>query len=95
MRVALRHGRIARFILRCAEWVGRIREEIGVRLSIVTNGLMLKDSIIEKLAAAQVTALLVSVPGINAESYNRYIPLPWDRVLGNIERAYGGFPGVS
>jgi MoaA/NifB/PqqE/SkfB family radical SAM enzyme len=78
---------------RCVEWVGRIREEIGVRLSIVTNGLMLKDAVVEKLDAAYVTALFVSVPGINAESYNRYVPLPWDRVLGNIERAHARLPG--
>ncbi|HEY8750278.1 MAG TPA: radical SAM protein [Tepidisphaeraceae bacterium] len=78
---------------RCAEWVGRIREEVGVRLSIVTNGLMLKDSIVEKLAEGQVTVLFVSVPGINAETYTRYVPLPWDRVLGNIERAHRRLPG--
>ena len=35
---------------RCAEWVGRIRREIGVRLSIVTNGLMLKETMVQKLA---------------------------------------------
>jgi MoaA/NifB/PqqE/SkfB family radical SAM enzyme len=78
---------------RCAEWVGRIRGEIGVRLSIVTNGLMLKDAVVEKLAEARVNVLFVSVPGINAESYNRYIPLPWDRVIGNIERAHARLPG--
>ena len=78
---------------KCAEWVGRIRRDIGVRLSIVTNGLMLKDSIVEKLIEAQVTVLFVSVPGVNAETYTRYVPLPWDRVLGNIERAHARLPG--
>lgn len=78
---------------RCPEWVGRIRQEIGVRLSIVTNGLMLKDAMIEKLAEAQVTVLFISVPGIDAETYTRYVPLPWDRVIGNIERAHARLPG--
>ncbi|HSZ57720.1 MAG TPA: radical SAM protein, partial [Tepidisphaeraceae bacterium] len=78
---------------RCAEWVGRIRREIGVRLSIVTNGLMLKETMVEKLAEAQVTVLFVSVPGVDAESYTRYVPLPWDRVVGNIERAHARLPG--
>ena len=78
---------------RCVEWVGRIRREVGVRLSIVTNGLMLKDKIVEGLAAADVTVLFVSVPGIDRESYTRYVPLDWDRVLGNIERAHARLPG--
>jgi len=78
---------------KCAEWVGRIRHEIGVRLSIVTNGLMLKDAMVEKLAKADVTVLFVSVPGIDKETYTRYVPLDWDRVLGNIERAHARLPG--
>jgi hypothetical protein len=78
---------------RCPEWVGRIRREIGVRVSIVTNGLMLRDAMVEKLAEAQVTVLFVSVPGIDQQSYTRYVPLPWDRVLGNIERAHARLPG--
>jgi pyruvate-formate lyase-activating enzyme len=78
---------------RCVEWVGRIRHEVGVRLSIVTNGLMLKDKIVEGLVAADVTVLFVSVPGIDRESYRRYVPLDWDRVLGNIERAHARLPG--
>lgn len=77
----------------CAEWVGRMRQEAGVRTAIVTNGLMLKDAMIEKLAAAQITVLFVSVPGIDAASYTRYVPLPWDRVMGNIERAHARLPG--
>lgn len=77
----------------CVEWVGRMRREIGVRVSIVTNGLLLKDSTVEKLAAAQVTVLFVSVPGIDAATYTRYVPLPWERVLGNIERAHARLPG--
>jgi hypothetical protein len=78
---------------RCVEWVGRIRREIGVRVSIVTNGLMLKDATVQKLAEAQVTVLFVSVPGIDQQSYTRYVPLPWDRVIGNIERAHARLPG--
>src|SRR5882724_9397122 len=77
----------------CVEWVGRMRQDIGVRVSIVTNGLLLKDATVEKLAAAQVTVLFVSVPGIDKETYTRYVPLPWDRVLGNIERAHRRLPG--
>jgi sulfatase maturation enzyme AslB (radical SAM superfamily) len=78
---------------RCAEWVGRMRREIGIRVSIVTNGLMLKDSIVEKLIEADVTVLFVSVPGIDADTYTKYVPLPWDRVIGNIERAHARLPG--
>src|SRR4051812_2631124 len=50
---------------RCPEWIGRIRREVGARVTVVTNGLLLKDSIIEKLAAAQVMVVLVSVPGLD------------------------------
>ncbi len=78
---------------KCPEWVGRIRAEVGARVSIVTNGLLLKDSNLEKLAAAGVTMLIVSVPGIDRASYTRYIPLDWDRVLGNVERAHARLPG--
>jgi sulfatase maturation enzyme AslB (radical SAM superfamily) len=78
---------------KCAEWVGRMRSEIGVRVTIVTNGLLLKESMLDKLIAAQVTVLLVSIPGIDRESYTKYIPLDWDRVLGNVERAHARLPG--
>ena len=37
--------------------------------------------------------LFVSVPGIDAQSYTRYVPLPWDRVIGNIEGAHARLPG--
>src|SRR5262245_18129151 len=47
---------------KCPEWVGRIRREAGVRVTIVTNGLLLKESLLEKLADAQITVILVSVP---------------------------------
>jgi Radical SAM superfamily/Iron-sulfur cluster-binding domain len=77
----------------CVSWVERIRREIGVRLSIVTNGLMLKDATVEKLAEAEVTVLFVSVPGIDAASYEKYVPLKWDRIMGNIERAAARLPG--
>ena len=78
---------------RCSEWVSRIRRETGVRVTLVTNGLLLKESLIEKLADADITVILVSVPGIDHETYTKYIPLDWDRVLGNIERAHARMPG--
>jgi sulfatase maturation enzyme AslB (radical SAM superfamily) len=78
---------------KCAEWIGLIRREVGVRVSVVTNGLLLKDSMLEKLAEAQITVILVSVPGIDRETYTRYIPLDWDRVLGNVIRANARLPG--
>ena len=78
---------------RCTEWVGRIRRDVGARVTVVTNGLLLKDSMLEKLAEAQITVILVSVPGIDRETYTRYIPLDWDRVLGNIVRAHARLPG--
>jgi MoaA/NifB/PqqE/SkfB family radical SAM enzyme len=78
---------------RCPEWIGRIRREVGVRVTIVTNGLLLKESLLEKLVAAEITVVLVSSPGIDRETYSRYVPLDWDRVLGNIERAHARMPG--
>ena len=48
---------------------------------------------VDKLIVADVTVLFVSVPGIDEQSYTRYVPLPWDRVLGNIERAHARMPG--
>ncbi len=78
---------------RCPEWIGRIRREVGVRVSVVTNALLLKDSIIEKLAQAGITVIVTSVPGIDKETYTRYIPLDFDRVLGNIERSHARLPG--
>jgi MoaA/NifB/PqqE/SkfB family radical SAM enzyme len=78
---------------RCPEWIGRIRHDVGARVTIVTNGLLLKESILEKLVAAQVTVILVSIPGIDRESYTRYVPLDWDRVIGNVERAHARLPG--
>jgi pyruvate-formate lyase-activating enzyme len=78
---------------RCPEWIGRMRREVGVRVTVVTNGLLLKDSMLEKLAEAQITVILVSVPAIDRATYTRYIPLDWDRVLGNIERSHARLPG--
>jgi MoaA/NifB/PqqE/SkfB family radical SAM enzyme len=77
----------------CPEWIGRIRRDVGVRVTVVTNGLLLKESLLEKLIAAQVTVLLVSVPGIDRATYSRYIPLDFDRVISNIERAHTRLPG--
>jgi Radical SAM superfamily/Iron-sulfur cluster-binding domain len=78
---------------RCPEWISRIRREVGVRVTVVTNGLLLKESLVEKLAEAQITVILVSVPGIDRETYTRYIPLDWDRVLANIVRTHARLPG--
>jgi MoaA/NifB/PqqE/SkfB family radical SAM enzyme len=77
----------------CPEWIGRIRTQVGTRVTVVTNGLLLKESVIQKLAAAQVTVILVSVPAIDKETYNRYIPLDWDRVMANIMSAHARLPG--
>lgn len=105
LRLSLRHGEQspARVILcgmgeslmhpQCSEWIARIRREVGVRVTIVTNGLLLKESILDRLIAAEITVILVSVPGIDRETYTRYIPLDWDRVLGNVERASALLPG--
>ena len=76
----------------CTAWIGRIRREVGVRVTVVTNALLLKDSMIEKLAEANITVIVTSVPGIDRETYTRYIPLDWDRVLGNIERSHARLP---
>lgn len=78
---------------KCPEWIQRIRQEVGVRVTVVTNGLLLKESMLEKLDAAQVTVIVVSIPGIDRETYTRYIPLDWERVLGNVERAHARLPG--
>jgi pyruvate-formate lyase-activating enzyme len=77
----------------CPEWIGRIRSEIGVRVSVVTNGILLKETLVEKLAEARITVIVVSVPGIDRETYTRYVPLDWDRVMRNIERAHARLPG--
>lgn len=78
---------------RCPEWIGRIRREVGVRVSVVTNGLLLKERTVEKLAEAQVTVVLVSVPGIDKESYSRYMKIDWDLVLARVEAANKVLPG--
>lgn len=77
----------------CAEWISRIRQEVGIRVSLVTNGLLLKLKNIEKLARANVTVVLVSVPGIDKESYSQYMKLDWDLILGNIKQANQIMPG--
>src|SRR5437867_1024375 len=33
---------------RAAEYIGRIRHDIGIRVTVVTNGLLLKESLVEK-----------------------------------------------
>jgi hypothetical protein len=78
---------------RCPEWISRIRHDLGIRVTVVTNGLLLKDVLIEKLAAAGITVIVVSVPGIDRDTYTRYVPLDWDRIIGNIERAHARLPG--
>ncbi len=78
---------------RCAEWVKRIRTEVGVRVSIVTNGLLLKEKNIQALVDADITTLLISVPGIDAASYSQYMRIEWERVIPNIEAAHKALPG--
>jgi len=78
---------------RAPEWVGRIRSEVGVRAGIVTNGALLTERIVKRLMAADVTAVTVSVHGVDRESYRRYVQLDWDIVLGNVERAHAMLEG--
>lgn len=78
---------------RCPEWIQRIRTEVGVRVTVVTNGLLLKEKIINSLFDSGITVVLVSVPGIDRESYSRYMKLDWDRVLNNIKQAHAAMPG--
>lgn len=78
---------------KCPEWIKKIRQEIGVRVTVVTNGLLLKEKKVEELRDAGVTVILVSVPGVDRESYSRYMQIDWDRVLANIMRANEILPG--
>lgn len=77
----------------CPEWVGRIRKEVGIRVTVVTNGLLLKESILQRLKENDITVILVSVPGIDEESYGRYMEIDFQRVIKNIERANELLPG--
>jgi MoaA/NifB/PqqE/SkfB family radical SAM enzyme len=74
------------------EWIGRVRSEVGVRASIVTNGALLDEARVRRLAAARVTVVEVSVPGVSRETYSRYMKLDWDTVLANILRAHAMLP---
>ena len=78
---------------KCTEWIRRIRTEVGVRVTVVSNGLLLKQKNIEQLADSGVTVILVSVPGVDRESYSRIMQLDWDRIINNIEAAHKVLPG--
>jgi len=78
---------------KCPEYVKQIRSEIGVRVSVVTNGLLLKEKLVQKLSDADITVVLVSVPGIDRTSYEKYMKIDWDRVLENIIRSHQIMPG--
>ena len=75
------------------EWVGRIRSEVGVRASIVTNGVLLDEAMMQRFIAARVTVIIVSVPGVSRETYSRTMKLDWDTVLANVRRASEMLPG--
>jgi hypothetical protein len=77
----------------CPEWVGRIRNEVGIRVSVVTNGLLLKPNIVQRLKEAQLTVALVSIPGIDKESYSRYMKIDWDQVIERVQEADQVMPG--
>jgi hypothetical protein len=77
----------------CPEWIGRIRREVGARVSVVTNGLLLKPGIVSRLKEAQVTVVLVSIPGIDKQSYSRYMKIDWDKVIERVEEANEVLPG--
>jgi sulfatase maturation enzyme AslB (radical SAM superfamily) len=77
-----------------ADWLGRIRSETGLRASIVTNGALLSRETVDRLISAGVTNIFISVPGINQETYNCYIPLEWNKILTNICEAHRASPGV-
>ena len=77
----------------CAAWIRRLRTEIGIRVSLVTNGLLLKERMVEQLLESDITVVLVSVPGIDPESYSRYMQIDWHRVMKNLEAAHNRMPG--
>jgi len=65
------------------EWIGRIRSEVGVRASIVTNGALLDEAMMRRLIAARVTVIIVSVPGVSRETYSQTMKLDWDTVIAS------------
>ena len=75
------------------EWIGRIRSEVGVRASIVTNGALLDEAMMRRLITARVTVIIVSVPGVSRETYSRTMKLDWDTVIANVRRASEMLPG--
>ncbi len=77
----------------CASWIKRLRTEIGIRVSLVTNGLLLKERTVDQLIESDITVVLVSVPGIDPESYSRYMRIDWQRVIKNLEAAHQRMPG--
>lgn len=78
---------------KCPEWVAKMRTEIGVRVSVVTNGLLLKPKLVKKLSDADITVVLVSMPALDKETYDRYMKIDFDRVMDNIEAANEVLPG--
>ncbi len=78
---------------KCTDWVKAIRQEIGIRVSIVTNGLLLREKMIQSLKAADITVILVSVPGVSKETYSKTMKIDWDRVMENILQANSALPG--
>jgi len=78
---------------KCPEWIKQLRSEIGVRVTVVTNGLLLREKMLEALLNSGITVVLVSVPGISRESYSRVMRIDWDRVMKNIIRANEVLPG--
>jgi pyruvate-formate lyase-activating enzyme len=78
---------------KCTEWIGRIRKEVGVRVSLVTNGLLLREKTLEELRDADITVVLVSVPGIDEKSYRRVMKMDWNRVMAHIEVGNRILPG--
>jgi pyruvate-formate lyase-activating enzyme len=78
---------------RAPEWIGRIRREVGVRVSVVTNGLLLTEKKVEALRDADITIVLVSMPGVDRETYSKVMKIDFDRVMNNIERANKILPG--
>ncbi len=75
------------------EWIARIRSEVGVRASVVTNGALLDETMTRRLVSANVTVVIVSVPGVSRNTYGRFMKLDWDRVLANVLRAADLLPG--
>ena len=59
-------------------------KKLGFQVEVVTNGLLLNESVVDKLISLEIDSLAISLHSVNKEIYNEITGISLDKVLPNV-----------